>query len=102
MCQGLLHLRDMDRMTQPCRDRAGEATPLSQSMPTIQSARAPCWLRANARGQGAQGCSPQNCPLCRDQGEEGEEWVWLGKFEVSRQCASYIIFMSFRPRTTLI
>lgn len=80
----------------------GSNTPISVHAHHPVSARAPCWLRANARGQGAQGCSPQNCPLCRDQGEEGEEWVWLGKFEESRQCASYIIFMSFRPRTTLI
>ena len=68
MCQGLLHLRDTDRMTQPRRDRAGESTPHLSPLPHLVSARAPCWLRANARGQGAQGCAPQNCPSVQRPG----------------------------------
>lgn len=98
MCQGLLHLRDMDSLT---RSWAGDQYPYLTPLPFSSLCQGSLLAEPMPEDEEPVGVVHRVTLLGRDRGREGEEWIWLGKWEISRQCASYIIFMSLGPRTTL-
>ena len=66
MCPGLLHLRDMDRMTQPCRARAGESTPHLSPLPLSSVHLGSLLAEGQRQRAGSPGMHSTELPFCAE------------------------------------